>query len=307
MNGAALLLGGSGFLGRAMIDAVFTDQAVVVADLKPPVVSRREGLTYIPADFTRTDDFSALLNGVSVVAHLVSTVAPAEGTAGLAKEISDNLLPTVRLLDCMAAAPSKPSLLYISSGGTVYGECGGAARAEPGDTLPICAYGAHKLAIEKYIHLYHVHHGLDYRVARLANPYGARYRAGEKKSAVAVFIERMRAGLPVTVWGDGGCARDYIYIDDAMRALRAILAYRGRERVFNVGAGESVTVNGLISIIAGELGAVCPQITYAGARACDARESRLDIGLIKACTGWEPRIPLREGIRRCILETEVSA
>ncbi|MCL2544551.1 MAG: NAD-dependent epimerase/dehydratase family protein [Clostridia bacterium] len=303
MPGTVLLLGGSGFIGQALAQTLFAGRAVRIADRVAPTDPQGANVCYTPFDFAAAQDFLPLLRGVDLVVHLISTVAPAEGTENLAGEIADNLFPTLRLLDAMVGLPSPPKLLFVSSGGTVYGEGKRFPLSEQEAPAPICKYAAHKLAIEKYIHLYHVCHGLDYRVARLANPYSARAFLAKRQGAIPIFIELMRRGEPITVWGDGEHRRDYIHIDDALRGIGAILGYDGPERVFNVGTGASVSTNALLALIAEELGVADPDVRHTAARACDVRANRLDIGLLKACTGWEPRISLGEGVRRCVEET----
>ena len=303
MPGTVLLLGGSGFLGQALAKGLFADRPVRIADRVAPADPQGANVHYAPLDFAAMPDFAPLLCGVELVVHLISTTTPAEGTDNLAGEMADNLLPTFRLLDGMVRLPRAPKLLFVSSGGTVYGESKGTPSSEREAAAPICKYAVHKLAIEKYIHLYHAVHGLDYRVARLANPYSARAFFAKNQGAIPIFIELMRQRKPIIVWGDGRQQRDYIHIDDALAGIGAILGYGGPERVFNVGAGVGVSTNELLSLIAGELGAAAPDVRYTAARACDVRANRLDISLLKACTGWEPRISLREGIRRCVEET----
>jgi len=306
MPGTVLLLGGSGFLGQALAQTVFAGRPVRIADRAAPVDPQGINVSFQPLDFAATQDFSPYLRDVELVIHLISTVTPGEGTDHLAAEIADNLLPTIRLLDNIVGQQNPPKVLFLSSGGTVYGEGEHLPLSEHQAATPICKYAAHKLAIEKYLHLYHVYHGLDYRVVRLANPYDARARFTKNQGAIPIFIELMRQGKPITVWGDGEHRRDYIHIDDAMGGIKAILGYQGPERVLNVGTGVSVSTNELLALIAQELGVPAPDIRYTPARACDVRVNELDISQIKACTGWEPRVSLREGVRRCVEELRME-
>ncbi len=298
MSGSVLLLGGSGFIGQKMMESLFAERRILLADRVAPKGPLRKGVTYLPIDFTTEQDFSRFLPEVELVVHLVSTVQPAEGTANLGGEIADNLLPTVRLLDAMACMGT-PKLLFLSSGGTVYGQGARFPLREDQAAQPVCAYAAHKLAIETYLRLYQLYHGLNYRVVRLANPYSFEPFYEKKQGAVPIFIDLMRSGKPVSVWGDGEQRRDYIHIDDAMRGIAAVLEYQGPERVFNLGTGISTSLNELIAIIAAEL-SIQPDVRYEAARGCDVHRNQLDISLLTACTGWTPSIPQREGIRMCL-------
>ena len=109
-------------------------------------------------------------------------------------------------------------IIFISSGGTIYGE-GKCPLSEEAPTNPITTYGIQKLTIEKIIYLYSYIHGIDYRIVRMANPYGPYQRPNGKLGAVTTFTYKALKNEMIEIYGDGTNVRDYIYIDDAIAAI----------------------------------------------------------------------------------------
>ena len=118
-------------------------------------------------------------------------------------------------------------VIFVSSGGTVYGIPQEVPIKESHPTEPICSYGIGKLAIEKYLNLFHLLHGMDYCVLRLANPFGERQRVAAEQGAVTVFLDKALRNEEIAIWGDGSVVRDYFYVGDAVSAMTKALAYKG--------------------------------------------------------------------------------
>jgi len=296
-----LLLGGNGFIGQKLIQKVLSGHEIIIADrVCSAELDDDPKIKFTAFDFIK-DDFFPLLDGVDVVFHLISTVFPVNGTENLSDEISANLLPTIRLLDAMAVL-GKSRLIFFSSGGTIYGEENNFPIGEKASPQPVCKYGVHKLAIEKYIHLYNVYHDLDYRIIRLSNPYSSKVFSKRLQGVIPIFIEKIYKGEPIAIWGDGNTKRDYIHINDAVFGVKALMDYTGPEKIFNVGTEVSVSLNELITLIVNIMGYSRPTVNYLPGRKCDVTENRLDISLIKQCTEWAPAVSLSDGIKMCIKE-----
>lgn len=293
-----LVLGGSSFIGRAVISALCkTDRVITTVRPDKQTESFEKGVRVMPLDFVNTVNFRPYLQGVDTVIHLVSTVVPEPGTERVADDLRQNLMPTIRLLDAMAQCGTR-KLLFISSGGTVYGEQGDdEVLGETHPTLPICSYGLCKLTIEKYLHLYHINHGLDYRVLRLSNVYGAKARAGQTQGLIPLIIDAILNGRPISIWGSGEKTRDYIHINDVIDAVLRVDGYRGDERIFNVGSGVGETIHDVIAKIAAVLDCRDFDVHYTRGRLCDVESNVLNSELLRRCTGWQPKISLEEGIR----------
>jgi UDP-glucose 4-epimerase len=188
-------------------------------------------------------------------------------------------------------------VVFVSSGGTVYGRPQYVPIDEAHPTDPISSYGIAKLAIEKYLHLFHTLHGLDYAILRPSNPFGERQRVQASQGAVAVFLGKVLKGEPVDIWGDGSVVRDYIYIGDLIAALLAAQRYTGAMRIFNVGSGAGLSLNQLLDGIAQVTGRKAER-RYLDARAFDVPANVLAVDRARQELGWTPATAFLDGLAR---------
>jgi UDP-glucose 4-epimerase len=179
-------------------------------------------------------------------------------------------------------------IVFVSSGGTVYGLPQTVPILESASTEPICAYGISKLAVEKYLHLYRRLHDLDYAVLRVANPFGAYQRPDRRQGVIAAMIHRILQNQPVEIWGDGRVVRDFIYIEDVVKALIDVVGYCGSYRVFNVGSGVGRSILDVVADIAVVLGRPRIVPVYKPGRVTDVPVNILDISLIQKELSWAP-------------------
>lgn len=236
------------------------------------------------------------LSEAETVYHLISTTCPSNSNRDVADEMEENLIATIRFLDACAKAGVK-KVVFLSSGGTVYGrEHTGICREEE-EAFPITSYGVQKLAIEKIFYLYREMYGLDYRIVRLSNPYGPWQRPNGVQGAVTTFTYRALTGTPIEVYGDGSVVRDYIYIDDAVRGILNIAEGQGRSRLYNLGCGEGNTLLDVIEAIEEVLGKK-PEVRFLPGRPVDVPVNVLDVSRYEADFGPLSPLPLAEGIRR---------
>lgn len=293
-----LLLGGGGFLGSHLVeDLVKAHHPVHVFErpgaeriLSPEVLSQ---VTWTEGDFTNTAEVEAVLDGADVIFHLISTTIPKTSNDFPVFDAETNLLGTLRLLERIKNRSSK--IVFLSSGGTVYGRPERIPIDERHPTHPICAYGITKLAIEKYLHMYHELYGLSYTVLRLSNPYGGRQRSAAPQGAIAVFLHKALQREPIEIWGNGEVVRDYIYIDDVVAALRATMTYSGPRRVLNIGSGAGSSINDVLAEIERLLGRPVVR-RYLEGREFDVPVNVLDTTLAESELDWRPLIGLREGL-----------
>jgi len=280
---SCLVLGGAGFIGSHLVDGL------KAAGHEVRVFDR-------PHEFLDPVELERSLPGAELVFHLISTTVPKNSNDNPALDIESNIAGTARLLELLRKHPPR-RLVFISSGGTVYGVPRVTPIRESHATDPISSYGIHKLAIEKYLHMNHALYGLDYRVLRVANAYGERQRTDKAQGAVAVFLERVLRGQPIQIWGDGSVVRDYVYVGDIAQAFLQVMQYQGEERVFNIGSGKGVSLNELVDAI-GQVIGLRPAVEYTPGRRFDVPENVLDISRARQHLGWRPQMPLAEGLRR---------
>jgi UDP-glucose 4-epimerase len=253
-------------------------------------------LQFAYGDFTKENNFAALVHGMDYVFHMICTSLPANENA--IAEIEENVLPTLRLLEaCQQNAVRK--VVFISSGGSVYGPGKTDRIPETHPTEPICPYGIHKLGLEKYLHAYWHLYGMDYAVMRLSNPYGERQNPSKPQGVIAAFIARTLSGQPVEIWGDGSIVRDFVYEWDVAKAAVCLADYQGPEKVFNIGSGRGYSLNEVIGIIEQAADRKVNKRMRPGRRQ-DVPVNILDITKAQQVLGWQPEVDLTEGIKRVV-------
>jgi UDP-glucose 4-epimerase len=297
----ALVIGGNGFIGTHLVDKlVEAGHKVRVFDRYPSRYSEPDDrVEYTTGDLGNHGEIHETVQGIDWVFHLAYTTLPQTSNDDPVYDIRSNVVDTVQLLEeCKRSAVSK--VVFISSGGTIYGVPQQIPIPESHPTEPICSYGITKLAIEKYLSLYQRLWGVEYVVARLSNPYGERQNPQSKQGAVGVFLGNVAQGKSITIWGDGEVTRDYIYIEDAVTALIAAAEYQPGEdgpRIFNIGAGQGVSLNQLVE----EIRQVVDEpvkVQYTSGRPVDVPSNVLDINRAREILNWSPRVSLSHGLQR---------
>lgn len=294
----ALIIGGSGFIGRHLC------RQLIAAGYQPVVFDRvpsgLPGVEYHCGDMVSVGDlWRPMLENVKVVFHLAWSTKPQSANDAPYYDLQTNVLAGIHFLDCLIQLENKPRVIFISSGGAVYGQPLYLPINEKHPTNPINAYGIGKLAYENYLALYRRMHGLDYLVFRPGNPYGEGQDPKGSQGVIAVFMGKMLSGEPISVWGDGGVVRDYLYVGDLVDAFIRSIDYmplNDFERVFNIGSGEGVSLKQLlfqIELVAGR----SVQIHYQDSRVADNSEVILDASLVRERMGWSAKTTIEDGLR----------
>jgi len=300
--GRHLVLGGRGFIGSHLVDALLARGVQVRCFDRPhvqPISSSHlsdPNFELYEGDFVSESDVASSLDGCDICFHLVSTTLPKSSNADPVFDVDSNVIGTVRLLD-QAVRLGVKKVVFVSSGGTVYGIPAQVPIEETHPTDPVSSYGITKLSIEKYLHLYNVLHGLDYTILRLANPFGERQRVNASQGAVAVFLGQVLRGETVEIWGDGSVVRDYIHIADVIEALMAAADSNPSERVFNIGSGRGHSLNELLDAIENVTGQRADR-RYLPGRPFDVPTSVLSIERAKKELNWSPKVSFEDGLRR---------
>jgi UDP-glucose 4-epimerase len=297
----AVVLGGAGFLGSHVAEALLAEgKRVRIFDRKNVDLKNLEGMTgrwdFVGGDFLSESDQGTAIDGADTVFHLVSTTIPASSNQDPVFDVETNMLASVRLLD-LSRRHGVKRVVFISSGGTVYGRPSSLPIAETHPTEPLVSYGVIKLGIEKYLELYRHLYGLSYCILRLANPYGPRQDPEGAQGAASVFLGRVHGGKPIEIWGDGSVVRDYIYVNDAVEGILAAASREGDAGLYNIGSGEGVSLNDLVAAIREVVGRDF-KVDYQLARAFDVPANVLDITRADNELGWRPQTSLRDGLRR---------
>ena len=310
-----LVLGAAGFIGTNLCQHLCSkkDNYVIAYDHSMSALGRlknvvsAENIEYINGKFEMNDDYVALTREVDVVYHLISTVVPGTSNKEFADEFMSNTVVTVKLLDACVISKVK-KVIFLSSGGTVYGKIEEVPIKEDTPLNPISSYGIQKITIEKLLYLYHYLYQLDYRIVRLANPYGRYQNPNGIQGVVTTFVYRAIYNETVKLYGDGSVVRDYIYIEDAIKAIEQIVCYEGSQKVFNVGTGKGYSVKDIIEVIERMLH-IKMNIDYQPKRAVDVPVNILDISRYTNEIGEMQYTSLEEGILKTkdyILKSQLS-
>lgn len=280
-----LILGAAGFLGSMLSEQLAKECNVIAFDRKIP--SELHCHHKIEADFVSFNGYCQIFSEykIDTVYHLISTTTPLNSTDNSIKELVENVIPTVHLLDAMTEAGVQ-NLIFASSGGTVYGEGINVLHSTADPRNPICSYGIQKSTIEQYLALYNRFHGLRCITARVSNPYGVCTNKQRTQGVIPIFINKLFDNESITVYGNA--RRDYIYIDDVINALILIGKYKGSKTVFNVGTGKSYATSDIIEIIESRANKKFSDILYKDIRKCDVMENLLNISDTTKELGWSP-------------------
>ncbi len=297
-----LVTGCAGFIGSHLVDRLLQDgHDVVGVDAFVPYYPRQRKVSNLSASvehprFTfheadlRTASLSPIVDGVDVIVNEAAMPGLPRSWTDMELYVGCNLLALQRLLDAAVAA-GVPRIVHASTS-SVYGR-----EAVGDETLPlrpISPYGITKLAAEHLLGAYAEAHGIAATILRYFSIYGPRQRPD---MAYHIFIEAMRRGEPITVYGDGQQSRSSTFVTDCVEATVAAIGGGGDGGVFNIGGGATLTLSRAIEVIAGELG-VTPVISPAPARRGDQRHTAADIAAARRTFGFEPKVDPEEGLAR---------
>lgn len=293
-----LILGGNGFIGSHLVDRLLHEgHRIRVFDryeehYRKPI----SGVEYCAGDFGNRGMLSEALSGMDMVFHLISTTLPKTSNDDPAFDVQSNVIETIFMLEqCVANHIRK--VVFISSGGAIYGNPANLPITENSSTEPECSYGITKLTIEKYFSLFHHLHGLNYIILRPSNPYGSRQNPDGIQGAISVFLGRIAQGKSIEIWGDGNVIRDYIFIEDLIDGIYKAASSCTRSKIFNLGSGVGHSLNEIVDVMRRVTGRQI-QVVYQARRSFDIPCVYLDIARAKKELSWEPAVSLETGIEK---------
>jgi UDP-glucose 4-epimerase len=290
-----LVIGGNGFIGSHLVDALLEaghkvrvfDRAV--EKYRPPL----EDVEYQLANFGDTAALSEALEGVEVVYHLISTTVPSTSNRDPVADIESNLINSVKLLQLMQQQ-GVMRIIFLSSGGTVYGIPTTPVVREDHSLRPICSYGVVKVAIENYLHMFHQLYGIDYLCLRVSNPYGPRQGHLGVQGVISTFLGKIKEGSEIQIWGDGSIIRDYIYVTD-LASLCAKAANFSESGTFNIGSGVGTSLLDIVAVLSA-LNQTTVTSQFLPSRSYDVPKIVLNIDKAKVAFDWSPNVDLAEGV-----------
>ena len=294
----ALVIGGNGFIGSHLVDALSAAGHRVAAfdrfsGTRPNYTA--EGVTALRGDFLSSAELEPAVVGRDWVFHMLSTSTPASAEGDPTFDLRTNVAQTVELLElCVRAGVGH--VYYASTGGAIYGDQGREVYAESDPALPLSPYGIGKLTIERYLDYFRATHGLTSTALRISNPYGPRQRAFRRQGLIPIALRNIIEGLPVVRFGDGTMVRDYLYVEDVVRMILAIAEGGPQSPVYNLGSGRGLTVTEVLDSLHRVTGMEF-DIAEVPTPATFVQKVVLDTGLFDREFGPIDRLGLDEGVR----------
>ena len=264
-----LVLGGNGFIGSHIVDFFFAaGNEVAVLDIayekfREPL----SGVKYYIGNYGDKSLIDVALRGVDLVVHAISSTIPVTSNENPIYDVQSNLINTIALLhECVNKSIKR--IIYLSSGGAVYGTVKSLPVNEEHVLFPQSSYGIVKLAVEKYLYLFNHLYGLEFNIIRPSNPYGARQNPYGTLGSLSVFLGKISRKENIQIWGDGSVARDYIYVSDLVKAIYSAAITEHTNQIYNIGSGKAYTLNQLLIKIRDVL-KIDFNVQYMPSRPCD--------------------------------------
>jgi UDP-glucose 4-epimerase len=292
-----LVTGGAGFIGSHLVDALVGRgyDVLVLDDLSTGVQEQVNPAATFQCCDIREPEASAIARDwrPDVICHHAAQMSVSRSVREPLFDAAVNLFGGLQLLE--VAREVRARFLFASTGGALYGDADVLPTPETYAAWPVSPYGVAKLSFEHYLHAYGVTHGLRYVALRYANVYGPRQNPHGEAGVVAIFCMKLLAGEQPVINGDGRYYRDYVHVDDVVRANLAVIDAEDVTGHFNVGTGRQVDVNRIFELVQEMIGIPAPKV-HGPPRAGDQRTSALDSTLLGQRVGWRPEVSLEDGL-----------
>ena len=266
-----LIIGGNGFIGANLARYLSKEYKVYSFDIQNPK-EKNPNVEYIEGDFFDDEILENAIQDKDIVVHSLSTVNPGNSNKRFMQGYSRDFVQSAHLFDLCAQKNIK--VIFLSSGGTVYGIQEEQPIKESSLANPINHYGSVKLCIETVLKTFNKQSHSNMIIARISNPYGPGQDFNKGVGFIDAALKKTLNHEQIEIWGDGSVVRDYIYIEDVCEMIGSLINYDGNEEVFNVSSNQGISLNDVISKMK-EYG-LAPDVVYKDARSVDVAKVVLD-------------------------------
>ena len=295
-----LVTGGAGFVGSHIVDRLSPDNNVIVLDnlfigSMSNLEQSKDRITFVQGDILDESLVKSLVAESDFVFHLAAHVGNIRSLKDPYFDMEVNIKGMINLLQ--ACRDSNVKRLVYSSSGAIFGEAIHLPIDEEHPLNPESPYAVSKLAAEKYCFAFYKVYGIPTTSVRYFNIYGPRQDTSEYANAISIFLDKIRQGEPLTIFGDGEQTRDFIFIQDVVTAnILAATEPAAEGEIFNIATGQATSINQLIEIIR-EVSGKEIQTIHSAPRAGEVRHSRANIGKAEKLLGYRPKTSLKEGLQ----------
>jgi UDP-glucose 4-epimerase len=299
-----LIIGGEGFIGK------FLSKALIKNLFKVDILTREFFYDYSckdknvkPLNFIRRKKEELNLNDYHIIVYLAWGTKPSTAFHSPKKDLTDSLLPGLEWLDKISVLNPKPTFIFLSSGGAVYGESSRASKEED-ELNPMNPYGIAKVSFEKYLQFYSYSYDFPVVILRPSNVYGP-LNIDLKQGVIQNFIQSSAQNKLITIWGNGKVVRDYLFIDDFIELVVKVIAERStilkdsNFRCFNVGSGVGYSVNEIADMVLSHFDHKI-RINHIESTIVEPSFNVLDITRAKLELNWEPKFDINLGISKAV-------
>lgn len=297
-----LVTGGAGFIGSNIVDELIEKKhkVVIVDNLATgniKNVNKKAKFYKVSVCDKKKIDEIFKKEKIDIVIHHAAQLDVRKSVEDPCFDADVNIKGALNILEACKNTKVK-KIIFASSGGTIYGECGTKAPDEKSFANPLSPYGVAKLSVEHYIKAYSALYGLKYTILRYANVYGPRQDVNGEAGVVAIFIGRMTANKDVFIFGNGKQLRDYVYVKDVVSANIKSLT-KGNNEIINIGTQKTFSVNQLVK----ELSVITSyknKPIFKPKRNGELFKSFLNISKAKKVLNWEPKVSIKEGLKNTV-------
>jgi len=290
-----LLLGGGGFIGTALTRRLCENNFNVhILSKHFPARESEPNMIFYQGNLDDNKILEQVLPECKTVIHLASSTTPGSSSRQPALEADKNITPTLRFLDILQGYENV-HIIFVSSGGTLYGNPESTPVDETYPANPLSFHGAGKVALETFLRTFSTLPEKNTTILRPSNVYGPGQPLRSGFGVIRTMLEHVLRGTVMEIWGDGTSVRDFLYIDDMLSALIRLIDFPHDNNTYNVGSGAGYSLNQLKEIIESVCGKKLSAI-YRPSRKTDVKAIVLDSSLLSTKTKWHPTVSLEQGI-----------
>ena len=295
------IIGGAGFIGRYLVNSLSLTGREIIVVGRNPVSPFDKTISYLHNEKNSPDFWQKIIKNVDEVIEMAYSSIPQTSFQDPVRDIFDNLAFSVRIFEALLNS-NVQKVLYVSSGGTIYGQSTYSPINEGHPTDPVSPYGITKLAIEKYGLMYRFTNNFPIVIVRPGNAYGVGQLPFRGQGFISTAIATILNGEKVKIFGEEGTIRDYIHVEDVASGIIAALEYGKIGECYNIGTGMGRSNREIIRMLEPLLEAAGYTSAYEflPARAFDVRQNILDSVKLTAASGWKPEVDFNSGLAHTV-------